>query len=93
LTIQQQFVQQPRQQTLVSLQYYSIQKTGYGIIPAQHNSYSVPSFTNVQHSQQTPGSINNPTTRNNIGKKQSEKEQEIENETTSKYTWQTIKKK
>jgi hypothetical protein len=89
---QQQLVQQPQQQCSVSLQYYPIQQTGYGIIPAQHNCYSVPSFTNVQPSQQTPGLINIPT-RNNIGKRQSEREQEIENETTSNYTWQTIKKR
>jgi hypothetical protein len=83
LVQQQQSVQQPQQQSLIYLQYYPNQQTGYGIIPAQHNSYSVPSFTNVQPSQQTPGSINNLTSRNNIGKRQSEREQETEIETTS----------
>jgi hypothetical protein len=53
----------------------------------------VPSFTNVQPSQQTPGSINNSTSRNNIGKRQSKSEQETEIETTGQYTWKTIKKK
>jgi hypothetical protein len=75
-------VQQPQQQSLVSLQYYPIQQPGYGIILAQHNSYNVPSSTNVQPNQQTPSLINNSTTRNNIGKRQSEREQGTENERT-----------
>jgi hypothetical protein len=48
---------------------------------------------NVQPSQPNPSVTNDSTTENVIGKMQSEGEQEVDKETATKYTWQTIKKK
>jgi hypothetical protein len=89
--VQQQLAQHPQQQSFVPLQYCPIQQRSYGIIQTQRYSNSIPSFTNVQPSQQTPGLINIRTT-NNIGRRQSEKEQEIENESTASVTGRQSKK-
>jgi hypothetical protein len=48
---------------------------------------------NVQPSQPNPSVTNDSTTESNIGKGQSEGEQEVANETATKYTWQTVKKR
>jgi hypothetical protein len=48
---------------------------------------------NVQPSQPNPSVTNDSRTENNIRKRKSEGEQEVDNETATKYTWQTIQKK
>jgi hypothetical protein len=71
---QQQLVHQPQQQGSLPPQYHPVQHSGYGIIPAQHTTYSAPSLMNVQPSQPTPSVTNDSTTENNVGKRQSEGE-------------------
>jgi hypothetical protein len=48
---------------------------------------------NVQPNKPNTSVTNDSTTKNNIGRRQSEEEQEVDNKTATKYTWQTIKKK
>jgi hypothetical protein len=48
---------------------------------------------NFQTNQPNPSVRNDSTTENNIGKRQSEGEQEVDSETVTKYAWQTIKKR
>jgi hypothetical protein len=77
---QQKLVHQPQQQGSLPVQYHPIQHLGYGIIPAQHTTYM-----NVQPSQPNQSATNDSATRNNIGKRKSEGEQEVENETALKW--------
>jgi hypothetical protein len=86
---QQQLVHQPQQVSL-PLQHHPIQYSDYGIIPAEHTTYSAPSLMDVQPSQPNPSVTNDSTTKNNIGKRHSEGEQEIDNETATKYTWHLV---